>query len=279
MNYSKIILIFISTFLSISLAAKPVQSFYKGLTLNANWQDMGKQQSTAFLILHGTWATHKMELPSKLQELLAEQGYSSLSITLSLNINNRTKSPDCNNTLTSGHTDNLDEINHWLSFMKNKGYENIILVGHSAGGSQIANFSSTTKDLAVKAQVLIAPMVWSASDMPIDAVNLAKTTQQDIIGPVKLLFCDSAMVTAKAYQSYYLSDPVKNTPTLISTTKLPTYVYLGSEDKRITSNFMQQKALFQSNKAVTVKIIDGAEHFFRDLYAEDIIDDLIETLQ
>ncbi len=259
--------------------AEAIQSNYKGLILNAHFQNSDDKKQPTFLLVHGTWATHNMEIQSYLQSLLTEEGYASLAITLSLGIDDRVSQPDCNKTITAGQNDNLDEITHWLNYLQDLGFSNIVIIGHSRGGAQVASFNQLVKDDRIKAQVLIAPMVFHEQAVPEAAVKLATTSKQPILGPVRVIYCEQAKVTLNAYKSYYLSSPEKNTPTLIKDTILPTLIYLGSDDKLITEKFVNQSRIYEANSKISVKIIDGADHFFRDLYADEIIEHLLENMQ
>ena len=77
--------------------------------------------------------------------------------------------------------------------------------------------------------------------------------------------------------SYYGAEPNRNTPALLSNVKRPVLVFEGTEDP-LAAGFIAQVTLFESNPNVTVQWVDGADHFFRDLFIDDIIDGILEWL-
>jgi pimeloyl-ACP methyl ester carboxylesterase len=268
--------------------AEPVSIKPASLKLNANYIENTDTSQPFFLILHGTLAWHGMELPSTLQTLLQEEGYGSLAFTLSLGQTDRSGFFDCQQPIISGHGDAQQEIDYWVDYLHQQGYKNIVLVGHSRGGAQMAAYA-LHKPTDVKQVFLIAPMVWVEADIsaeyqqknskPLAPLlkdlgrgNLAKLSQQDV------LHCKKSAVSAGAFLSYYRRSPEKHTPALISEIKVPARVYLGTEDP-LTIAFNKQQAMFISNPKVSLSYIDGADHFFRDLYADELVEDMIDALQ
>jgi len=259
--------------------AEPVQTEYNQLILNADLQDNGERGKPVFLLVHGTWATHKMEIMRTLQELLAEAEYNSLAISLSLGVSNRTENQDCASGIKAGQNDNLDELGHWINYLEQKGFTEVVLIAHSRAGAQVASFTHKAQDKRIKAQALIAPMVWSAESVPDDVRNRADKSTDKMLSKVAVLYCDETNISLDAYRSYYSEQPEKNTPTIIKNSLIKTIVYLGTDDELITENFLKQSALLEKNSNITTHIIDGADHFFRDLNSDEIVEHLIEELE
>lgn len=81
------------------------------------------------------------------------------------------------------------------------------------------------------------------------------------------------MRAANSFISYYAVDPAHDTPSVVSTTSVPTLVVIGSEDT-ISPDLSERD--FGSADVVE---IEGADHFFRDLYADDLVDAALRFLQ
>ena len=277
--------------LSVVTFAEPVQITRAELKLNGNLIAAADKQQTAFLILHGTWAHAAMELPETLQALLDEEGYASLAITLSLGVDNRQGFFDCKSPVIQGHEAAIDELHAWYLFLREQGYSNVVLIGHSRGGAQAALYQQRYPQDKLSALVLLAPMTWQQG---VEAkayhdkygVNLNEQLAQAdqyrqagkaLFTPPGTLYCENTPVSPRAFISYYSLKPEKNTPALLADTAIPTVVYLGSEDP-LSIEFAKQQGLLANKKNIAVVNINGAGHFFRDLYADELIEDLVQRL-
>lgn len=270
------------------LMAAPVQVEHRGLTLNGNLEsgDPGRS-GRIFLIVHGTWAHSGMELISSLQTLLSENGQSSLAITLSLGVDDRTGFMVCDSPITANHGKSAAEINRWVEFLEGD-WEQIVIVGHSRGGNQVTLFNQAFPSTKVSHLVLIAPMSWNkkqsaaayeeAMGVPLDDVlAVARSAGQKSI-TADILQCRDIEVLASSFLSYYAGEPNRNTPELLQTVDRPVLVFQGTEDA-LAEGYKSQMALVRSNPLVEDYWIDGAGHFFRDLYADELVEVLLEWLQ
>lgn len=278
-------------FLSLPTLSEPVQINLAERKLNGNLIAAEDKQQTAFLILHGTWAHAAMELPAALQDLLDDEGYASLAITLSLGINDRHGFFDCKSPVVQGQEAAIDELHAWYLFLRKQGYSKVVLIAHSRGGAQAALYQQRYPQDKLTALVLLAPMTWQQG---VEAkayhdkygVNLngqlAQAEQYRQAGkalftPPGILYCKNTAVSPDAFLSYYSALPQKNTPALLADTPISTIVYLGSEDP-LSIRFAKQQGLFVIKKNITVVNINGAGHFFRDLYADELIEDILQRL-
>jgi len=280
-----------AVFLSLPALADLTQIKWGGLNLNGNLVAAEDKQKAVFLIVHGTWAHGAMELPATLQSLLEDEGYGSLAITLSLGINDRQGFFDCQSPVVQGHGEAIEEIHAWYLFLREQGYAKIALIGHSRGGAQATLYQQRYPQDKVSSLTLIAPMAWQKG-VEVKAYHdkysanlydlLAKADQYQQAGkalftPPGVLYCDKTPVSPVAFMSYYSAMPEKNTPSLLIKTEVPTVVYLGSEDPS-SIRFAEQQTLFSAKVNISVVTIDGADHFFRDLYADELIDDMLSRL-
>ena len=273
-----------------SLFAQEVTTEHENLTLNAQMQ-LAEGSSLAdgvVLITHGTLAHNKMELIETLQTLLSDSGFNSLAINLSLGINDRHGMYDCQVPHQHKHTDALNEIDAWIDWLKAQGAQNVVLMGHSRGGNQTAWFAANNP-VKIKAQVLLAPATWTEQGENSDyqqrysqslATLLAKAEKADKntwLDNTNFIYCANSKVTAGSFLNYYQPDKRFNTPFILTEITVPTLVISGSEDKTVSDlpKMMSQV----SNSHVTHSIIEGADHYFRDLYADEVVELLAEFLE
>lgn len=272
-----------SVLCSTTLHAEEILLKQNNLTLNANLQlaeDSGFDK--ILLITHGTLAHNGMEIIATWQSLLEEEGISSLAINLSLGLDNRHGMYDCQVPHTHKHTDAIAEIDTWVNWLKTQGSQSIILAAHSRGGNQTAWYTDTHSDPVIKGQILIAPQTWSETD---EEENYAARYQHPLkqqlararqVAPVQRLtetdfiYCEKTTVSAASFLNYYQPNPRLDTPTLLANTTLPTLVFTGSEDTTVHGLLEKMTAL--NNALITTVQIDGADHFFRDLYMDEVIE-------
>ena len=280
---------------SFSVFATEVSQVSKGITLNANLElASGKViGKNIILMTHGTLAHGNMEIMSQLQGLFKENELDSLSINLGLGIDNRKGMYDCATTHTHKHTDAVDEIALWVDWLKKRGVKTITLLGHSRGGNQTAWYAAEKADPIINKVILIAPATWSkeyAADGYKKRFNadlntvLAKAELllkqgkgQAIMKNVGHIYCPDTSVTAESFVSYNRPDNRLDTPSLLKKIKQPVLVIAGSKDKTV-KNLDKLVAPMVKKGKIDLLVIDGAGHMFRDLYADDVVDYIVEYL-
>ena len=269
--------------------AEGVKLGHGGLTLNANLETASDdwQKGPVVLMTHGTLAHGGMEIMQALQAALKDRGISSLSITLSLGLDNRQGMYDCKTPHTHRHTDAIDEIGAWLGWLQSQGVGKVALLGHSRGGNQTARFAAARADAPLTAVILLAPQTWSA-DYPAQeyekrhgkplAAPLARAQQlvaegrgAAMLEHVDFIYCADTSATAAAFVSYYAPDERMDTPRLLPDIEAPVLLIAASEDE-VVKGLIDKVEPLADGQRVQLKVIDGADHFFRDLYAEDVAD-------
>jgi pimeloyl-ACP methyl ester carboxylesterase len=276
--------------------ADEVSRQYKGLKITANLVKVGDnwRQGPVLLMTHGTLAHSRMEIMATLQQLFAERGYSSLAVNLSLGVSDRKGMYDCKVPHTHRHSDALDEIGLWRDWLKAQGVDNIVLLGHSRGGNQTAWFAAERDDPSVRAVVLVAPALWSEDyaarnyqkryGKPLAPVlaraeSLVKQDKGDtLMQPVDFIYCKDAAATARAFVSYYRADPRRHTPHLLRSIDKPVLVFAGSADT-VVAGLEEQMAGVLGRDNISLQTLEGADHFFRDLYAEDLADSAVDFIE
>ena len=93
----------------------------------------------------------------------------------------------------------------------------------------------------------------------------------------RFVYCDDATVTAQAFIGYHSPNKDFDTLTLLTQVKVPVQVFIGSEDKVVEGLGEKLEAIQPGGELASVTI-DGADHFFRDLYADDVIAEFAEFL-
>jgi pimeloyl-ACP methyl ester carboxylesterase len=274
--------------------AREVNTSYNDLTLNANLElAEGKSlQDGVILMTHGTLAHNNMEIMATLQEVFKEQGQNTLAINLSLSLNDRHGFYDCATPHKHKHTDALDEIGVWLNWLKQQGAKNIVLLGHSRGGNQTAWFASERDDPEIKAVVLIAPALWDAESAAKDYKKRYDKNLQPVLDKAKALskagnnawmehtdfiYCKDTKVEAATFVSYYDPDPRRDTVYLLPKIAKPVLVFAGSEDTTV-KDVDKKVAPLADDKKIKLVVLDGADHFFRDLYVYDIVENSNEYI-
>jgi pimeloyl-ACP methyl ester carboxylesterase len=270
-------------------AAEEVRIKPAALALNAQLDlASGKAlKDGVVLIVHGTLAHNDMETLKTLRGVLNDRGLNTLAINLSLAIDDRHGMYDCKTPHRHRHLDALDEISAWMDWLKGQGAGPVALFGHSRGGNQAARYVAERGHPMISKLALLAPATWNAGKTaqgfekshgrPLApdlaaAEALVKAGKSDVLlEKPGLLYCPTAKVSAASFVSYYRPDPRFDTPAILGEIKVPVLVMAGSNDTVVADLPEKMKGKADGAK-VAFKVIDGADHFFLDLYAEDVGD-------
>jgi len=244
-------------------------------------------QDGVILMLHGTLAHNKMEIMQAVADALKGKGYNTLAVNLSYAIDKRPSAMlDCAIAHQHKHEDAVAELDTWMGWLKAHGASKVVLLGHSRGGNQVAWYAAEKDSALLEKVVAIAPMTWDAkkaadeyatqykkplADVLATAQTLVDTGKGDTLMDVPgFVHCENAKTTAAAFVSYYKDDARKDTPSLLPNIKKPLLIVMGSADQVMTDLPAKLKGLKQAN--VQTETVDGADHFFRDLYADELVD-------
>lgn len=278
----------------IALALSPAQAEevkleHEGLTFNAELElAPGSELADGVILMtHGTLAHARMGIMRGLQNVFKEYGYNTLAINLSLGVDDRHGMYDCQQPHTHRHTDALDEIGLWLDWLREQGAGEVTLLGHSRGGNQTAWYATEGNMQDVNAVVLIAPMLWDEEydrkeykdRYEIDlqslldrARGLVENRKSDVLMEnVNFLYCENTTVSAGTFLSYYDPDPRRDTAHLVPKIEAPVLVIAGTEDT-VVPGVEEAMAPLAEAEDVSLAVIDGAGHMFRDLYWYDVAD-------
>ncbi len=289
MHWLKILLPYAAGFLlliALQAKAETVVHEISSLNLKAEAEYVaGNEDKTAVLILHGFLTTNKFHTVTAMAQSLQEEGYTTLTPTLTLNISQRRQSLKCNSIHTHTLEKDVNEIAEWVKFLHDKGHKKIVLLGHSSGSQELIEFLKTRKEIPIEAAIFTSLFYFKGSELgtiqsEVDYAQQALKDQQDRPYNYSFLFCKKDYYAVpESFLSYlkldrsYILDSLKNL-------SIPTYTIMGSADKRYQS--VGENWLKELEKTSTqLIVIDGANHFFSSLHEfdlQDVINKIINNL-
>jgi len=241
------------------------------------------------MIVHGTRGFKTMEIIKSLEEKIILNGHDVLSINLSYGVTNRDDSfLSCDIKHTHNEHESVREIISWYQYLLSKNYKKIIFVGHSRGGFNIVQASELigNKDIELH---LLAPIVdtykgtrdyyMSEHNLPYD--QIIQDNDEYIISekypPINFLFCENAQVSSSTFRSYldFTESRTKypftfNILKLLNESNNKISIYSGSADEILLDSYKRFESINKEN--IKHYIIDGGDHFFRDIYLDDVTD-------
>ncbi|MGM0516402.1 MAG: alpha/beta hydrolase [Pseudomonadota bacterium] len=271
-----------------ALAADRVELEHDGLTLVGHMETAAGSsvEDGVVLMVHGTLAHGQMEIMSSMQELLADAGYNSLAVNLSLGQDARTGMYDCDSTHRHKHEGAVDEIAAWVDWIKGEGAERLAVLGHSRGGNQVGRYLAESPDPMVEKAVLLAPQTWSegyaAKDYKANydtelapllekAEALVDEGRGDEVMEMDFIYCPDTTATAASVVSYYREDPRMDTPTVLGETDVETLVIVAGADTTVT-DLEEKMADRVEDDNIEMTVVSGSDHMFRDLFLYDAAD-------
>jgi pimeloyl-ACP methyl ester carboxylesterase len=267
--------------------ATEVRTSHGGLTLRATLETApGKSLADGLVILvHGTMGHRDMEVMRLFRRLLAERGHGTLAINLSLAVDARTGMFDCATPSRHRAEDTLAELDAWIEWAVRQGAGRLTVLGFSRGGQQAAWYAARQPHPRLARLVLLAPIF--AGDpaahyqtrfgTPLaPLLQRARTLDRqgrggELLTGIGFLNCEQTSASARSFLSYYApardGEPLATLPRL----KVPTLVVAAGGDT-IVRDLPRRVAAAVDGKRIRLVVIDGADHFFRDLYGEDAAD-------
>jgi pimeloyl-ACP methyl ester carboxylesterase len=260
--------------------AEPVQIKPSLLRLNGNLEmPPGKTAADGVVVLvHGSLSWHGQETIAALQKNLKARGIGSLAITLSLGVDDRQRTRRCDVVHDYALAGAKREVGLWIEWLKAQQPKFIDLLGFSRGGAQVAAFAPEFQYPNVRRVVLLAPaFATSVEQAEIYkrafghdlAAEIAEARKNPLAKrTVDFLTCKQATVLNATFLDGYSEMP----PSLAARTGHQTLVVVAGKDEVVPD---LAKRLPSSVKPV---VIDGADHFFHDLYGEEAADAIAKFL-
>ena len=261
---------------------------HNGLVLNADLKS-NSQSDTIFILVHGTRGYKDMEIIKSLSQKIYDYGYSSLSINLSYDIDNRASEfLSCDRVHTHNEHTSIDEIVSWYRYLENQDYKNIYFIGHSRGAFNVIQAMAIINNKNIKAY-LLAPVIDTylgtknyydqEHNLPYETLinNKDEFIISDRYPSINFLFCENARVSSSTFRSYLdlsknqtlypftfsIVDLLKDTNSMVT-------IFSGTDDEILLDSYKKLNQINQPN--ISHIIIDEADHFFRDIYLDDVID-------
>jgi len=248
------------------------------------------------VMTHGTLAHKDMEIITGIAKALEQRGIATLAHTLSLGLDRRKGMYDCAVRHDYVTDDAIAEIGAWVA--KAKSLSRLVFVfGHSRGGNQVARYLAASETSRAAGAVLLAPATAKAeADLRVSYARtygkpleplLEKATKAvaagrggDWLDAPGFIYCRNAVVTARAFKSFYSPDAGEDTAALVERTKLPVLVLAATKDTVVPDVTASFGPLADSSGGrVQLDKIEDADHFFRDLFAEDVADRIADFIK
>ena len=214
---------------------------------------------------------------SQQREFWVSEGFPVLSPTLTLGVNDRREPYDCSYPLDHPYELNLEEIKAWVRWLKKQGVRRIILAGHSMGGQQVIHAARALGgDKSIVGVLAVAPAKGTPREHPLlgKAKELVSKGKGKVLLKTSFFYCNSVEVSARTLYTYYGAD--RNIGRSLRKVKVPVLIVWGGEDERVRNLPEFLKPYIENRKNVRIEVIDYADHFFRDLAAEDLRDIAVE---
>jgi pimeloyl-ACP methyl ester carboxylesterase len=259
--------------------AEQVQIKPSLLRLNAYLEvPPGKSVSDGVVILvHGLLSYARQETMAALQKNLRQRGIGTLAITLSLGVDNREGPRSCDVLHDHALAGAQREINLWVTWLAAHRTSRIDILGFSRGGAQVAAMApELTK---VRRVVLMAPAFATSVEQAASyehafghplAPEIAEAKKDPLQNrTADFLNCKQATVLGASFLDAYTELP----PKLAARTGHPTLVVVAGNDQLVPD---LAKKLPSDVRPV---VIEGASHFFPDLYGEEAADAIAKFLK
>lgn len=284
-QFKQLLVIFIIIFSGSSFSSERVKLEVKsGIFAEADYFFVPNGKPV-IIVLHGFLQTNNYLTLSNITDGVIDNDFSILVPTQSLGINLRKTSLPCQSTHTHLMKDSFTEIDKWMSWLKKKGHHNAILIGHSFGSvtaiAYLENYKKT-KDhpniqKVVGLSLIDTEFVPDRKRREQDRLTARKRIKEgdDAVHTYRLSYCHLYRAPAKAFLSYadWTSERILTALDKVSK-KINVVSILGSKDKRVPDSWPKK----QRKSGATVKIVNGANHFFGGSQQFDLIDLLEEIL-
>ncbi|WEJ62018.1 alpha/beta hydrolase [Thiomicrorhabdus lithotrophica] len=237
----------------------------------------------AVIIIHGFLTTNKFHTIGSMAKALQDEGFSTLTPTLTLDINKRKSSIKCNSVHTHTLEKDVLEIKEWVEWLKSKGHKKVIVVGHSSGSQELLEYLNKYPSPTIKGAVFTSLFYLSGKEL--GTLENEIVFAEDLLAkkenrPSKysFLFCkNNYFATPESYLSYMKLDR-NYVLSLLENLKVPSYTIMGSADKRYLSvgeNWLNDL----ENTGTNLITVEGANHFFSSEHEFDLQDHLVEIIK
>ncbi len=254
---------------SAGAAADPVQLKHGALRLNANLEiPAGRTLADGVaIVLHGTQSHYGQETVAALQKNLKARGVATLAVTLSLGIDDRKGARDCTGPHAYTDADIGTELERWAQWLAEHNARAIDYIGFSRGGAQLVELLQKQK--TGRRVVLLAPLLLADPGKDRAGALEAARAKPKETQRVDFLLCKQTEVTGAALLDAYRAIPAQAVANLAQ----PVLVVIAGNDEIVPD--------LESRLPAKIRhvVIEGSDHFFRDLNGEDAAEAIVEFLR
>jgi pimeloyl-ACP methyl ester carboxylesterase len=248
-----------------------------GLTVNAEYRPAAQGKPTVLLI-HPLQQTYNFSTVKNLADSLSEEGYGILSPNLSLGINDRKLSLECEAIHTQTIEQDIREIDFWVKWLSQTVNTPIIAIGHSSGALQVLGYSDTSRlrSLILISLVTIGPVGAASIDLEQfeQAIKDREQGNPDQLGRYKFSYCNSFASPRDVYLELASWDQEKVSQELENKT-VPVQVIFGDKDFALYQSWLSDI----NNPNVSIHYISGSNHFFSGIAEFELHDKVLEILR
>jgi len=250
----------------------------KSITANAEYfsAEPGKP---AIILLHGFLQTGAFPTVNRLAVSLQEEGYTVLAPTLSLGITLRKQSMACDAIHAHTLQDDHREISLWIKWLRGKGFNKLILMGHSTGSMELLSYLHDNAVEGIEKFIGISIVEGQLELDPAAQQKLQKELRQRVAKGDRSLvkhtlsYCKPITATAKSMLSYVEWTPDKILDA-VKKVQAPMVFIMGSKDERLGKNWIER--LRAAGRPV--HIIDGANHFMDGEHEFSLLDQVLAEM-
>jgi esterase/lipase len=242
----------------------------------------GLPSHPAVILLHGFQQTHHSEPMNSLGSNLASKGYTVLSPTMSLGVNNRSQSMACEAAHVQTIEEEVGEISYWMDWLRAKGYKTITPIGFSSTGNLgLLLYNAKTTHTPFKKIILVSmnPQFQDVKDAQQmrSARGEGGANKSSRLHMVTLGYClNNLAATASSYLSYVKYNDARIFE-LLSQTSVPSELLMGTADTILPANWLVHLKSIKPPAQVTW--LANANHFFEGTTEFDLAETVESLLQ
>lgn len=250
-----------------------------GSTATADYEAAAPSRP-AVLLLHGFLQTRYAATIQGLKDSLAAAGYNVLTPTLTLGIDNRRRSLACEAVHTHDMDEDKAEIDAWVHWLRNRGHQQVVLIGHSFGSLQILSYVLDRPDPAVQRAIATSLVDLehgtgaSATAAEVERARTMIARGDQSLSAFEISYCKRYVAPPGPFLSYaeWSKDRIlRDLPQV----KVRLDVIMGSSDQRMDADWPSMLA----NHGVRVAMIEGANHFFDGVHELELTETTLTLLQ
>lgn len=224
----------------------------------------GESGKPAVLVMHGFLQTHEFATVQSLVNELPTFGYAVLAPTLSLGIDRRRTSLDCDAVHTHDLPQDLAEIRAWTKWLADRGHERIVLVGHSTGSTHLLAYVDASPHPAVTRLLTTSLTPFAAASTAADRER-ARAMLADAgkaVGHFSFGFCRGSYVSPPTNFLSYMGWDTSRVVEAAVASPVPVSVLQGGGDTRLPPALNGRLA----EAGIGVSTLPGADHFFGGIH-------------